>query len=429
MFMKYEIATLMMMILSLSASGTSNAQWVQQNSGIGANLSDVVMLSSSTAIAVGRNGSILRTSNSGATWTDVAAPLSYIQPWSAVSFYDTSNGIVAGDHGVVLMTSNGGKSWSWRQVMRDQKCLSALHAGPGAVHVGSDSGWVFSTSDTGRTWKAEKISEWPIRALFTYRGPTLMGVSKYALTPYSLCTQFVVPSPSWSESILPNFRGLGSEAFSAEYCNGGGSGFIVGIQGDLRAAPAILRRTMSDTAWLQCPTGIMRDGSYLGVSAPSERVVYVCGSGGMILRSANGGENWIDQKQQTSRNLNAIFFFDENNGFVVGDSGLILHTTNGGLTGLGHEAALVPSHVALHQNYPNPFNPGTTIEFALPSASNVSLKVFDVLGQEVAALIENRLAAGTYRVQWNAHAMAGGTYFYRLVADAYCETRKLVLLK
>jgi len=427
--MKSALTILMLAICSSIGADTLHAQWVQQNGGTSVTLSDVVMLNATTAIAVGRDGSILRTTNTGATWIDVAAPLSFIQPWTAVSFYDTSNGIVVGDHGVVLTTSNGGKNWIWRQVPAGRKCYSALHVGPGSVYVGADSGWVYNTSDTGRTWNAEKISTWPIRSLFRYRGPTILGVSKYALTPYSLCTQYVVPPPSWGESILTSFQGLGSEAYAAEFCDGGGAGFIVGVQGDLRAAPAIVRKSMSDTGWRQVSTGIFRDGTFLSVSAPSANVIYVCGSNGMIFKSSNAGDTWIDQTLQTRRNVNAIFFYDENHGFAVGDSGLILSTSNGGLTGVGDQGDFDPTKCVLEQNYPNPFNPSTIIEFTLPSASHVTLKVFNVLGQEVAAILNSYHAAGTYRVQWNPHALAGGTYFYRLVADTHTEVKKLVLQK
>ncbi len=427
--MKKVLSILILVTSSWIGADTLYAQWVQQNGGTNAILSDVVMLDATTAIAVGRNGSILRTTNSGATWIDVAAPLSFIQPWSGVSFFDASNGIVVGDHGVVLTTLNGGKNWIWHQVPGGQKCLSALHVDPSSVYVGADSGWVYHTSDTGRTWASEKISQWPVRSLFVWRGTTpLIGVSKYALTPFSVCTQYVIPPPSWSESILTNFQGLGSEAFDAEFCNGGGAGFIAGVQGDLRSAPTILRKSMFDTAWRQVSTGILRDGTLFKVSAPSANVIYVCGSNGMIYRSSNGGDAWLDQTVKTRRNVNAIFFYDENHGFAVGDSGLILYTSNGGLTGVGDRGGFPPTKFVLEQNYPNPFNPSTIIEFTLPSASAVSLYVFNVLGQEVASLVSERKDAGYYRATWNAN-VPSGIYFYRLQAGELVETKKMILLK
>jgi hypothetical protein len=89
------------------------------------------------------------------------------------------------------------------------------------------------------------------------------------------------------------------------------------------------------------------------------------------------------------------------------------------------------------QNYPNPFNPSTAISFQLSAVSAVSLKVFDLLGREVAVLVDETRQPGSYSVQWNALAMPSGIYFYRLQARPlsggqnaeYVETRKMVLVK
>jgi hypothetical protein len=82
---------------------------------------------------------------------------------------------------------------------------------------------------------------------------------------------------------------------------------------------------------------------------------------------------------------------------------------------------------ALGQNYPNPFNPSTTIQFNLPSKSYASLKVFDMLGREVAMLVDEELSAGNHTRQWNAMNMSSGVYFYRLRAGLFLETKKLFL--
>jgi len=84
---------------------------------------------------------------------------------------------------------------------------------------------------------------------------------------------------------------------------------------------------------------------------------------------------------------------------------------------------------SLTQNYPNPFNPTTTISFSLPSKSFVSLKVFDILGRDVASIISEEMSAGNYSRQWKADKMSSGIYFYRLQAGSFIETKKLVLLK
>ena len=92
-------------------------------------------------------------------------------------------------------------------------------------------------------------------------------------------------------------------------------------------------------------------------------------------------------------------------------------------------SGLLPKTSALHQNYPNPFNPSTTIEFALANGGWVTLKIYNVLGEEVAELVAENLSAGSYKYDWNAAGLASGMYFYRLEAGRYKQTRKLVLLK
>jgi hypothetical protein len=89
----------------------------------------------------------------------------------------------------------------------------------------------------------------------------------------------------------------------------------------------------------------------------------------------------------------------------------------------------IPLKYNLSQNYPNPFNPSTTISFSLPSKSFVSLKIFDVVGREVATLVSQELSAGNYKQQWNANGMPSGVYFYRLQSGSFTETKKLILLK
>ena len=88
-----------------------------------------------------------------------------------------------------------------------------------------------------------------------------------------------------------------------------------------------------------------------------------------------------------------------------------------------------PAAFALEQNYPNPFNPSTLIRYSLPSTEQVSLKVFDMLGREVAVLVNARQAAGRYEVSFNAMNLPSGLYFYRLQAGSYSETRKMMLIR
>jgi subtilisin family serine protease len=89
----------------------------------------------------------------------------------------------------------------------------------------------------------------------------------------------------------------------------------------------------------------------------------------------------------------------------------------------------IPETFALSQNYPNPFNPTTTIKYDLPKQSGVKIVVYDILGREVATLVNEIQKAGSYQVVWNANRLASGVYFYRLKAGGYSATKKLLFLK
>ncbi|MDX1547292.1 MAG: T9SS type A sorting domain-containing protein [Rhodothermales bacterium] len=93
------------------------------------------------------------------------------------------------------------------------------------------------------------------------------------------------------------------------------------------------------------------------------------------------------------------------------------------------EAAEVPSAITLAPNYPNPFNPTTTIEFALPRTTDVRLSVYDLLGREVALLVDGLRAAGTHRVEVDAARWSSGLYLYRLEAGGQSQTRRMMLVK
>jgi Secretion system C-terminal sorting domain len=89
----------------------------------------------------------------------------------------------------------------------------------------------------------------------------------------------------------------------------------------------------------------------------------------------------------------------------------------------------VISKFSLSDNYPNPFNPSTQITYSVPKATNVTLKVYDVLGQEVALLVDEKKQPGEYNVTWNAEGVPSGVYFYRIVAGEFVETKKMVLIR
>ena len=100
-----------------------------------------------------------------------------------------------------------------------------------------------------------------------------------------------------------------------------------------------------------------------------------------------------------------------------------------GLTAISGRESEVPSEYKLEQNFPNPFNPSTVFEFALPKQSHVNLELYNLLGERVAAVLDETLSAGYYSVPYNATRLASGVYFYRMRADDFLQTKKLLILK
>jgi hypothetical protein len=98
-------------------------------------------------------------------------------------------------------------------------------------------------------------------------------------------------------------------------------------------------------------------------------------------------------------------------------------------TGICAAEELIPDRYELLQNYPNPFNPVTTIPYNLPQQSKVKLTVYNTLGQKVATLIDGNVPAGRHIYNWRVNRLASGVYFYRIQANEFVKTRKLVILK
>lgn len=111
------------------------------------------------------------------------------------------------------------------------------------------------------------------------------------------------------------------------------------------------------------------------------------------------------------------------------ESGFLADTLlRGTIVSVGENPEL-PLSFSLRQNYPNPFNPSTVIQYQLPKAVAVSLKVYNILGQEVAKLVDEFQQPGDYKITWTPNNLASGVYFYRLQAGGFVETKKLVLLR
>jgi len=89
----------------------------------------------------------------------------------------------------------------------------------------------------------------------------------------------------------------------------------------------------------------------------------------------------------------------------------------------------LPESFSISQNYPNPFNASTTIKYELPHLAHVTIDIYNILGRKVEMLVDNQQPAGYHQVTWHADGFTSGIYFYKLQADEYAKTKKMVLVK
>jgi hypothetical protein len=156
---------------------------------------------------------------------------------------------------------------------------------------------------------------------------------------------------------------------------------------------------------------------------------YVVGNNGTVLYTTDGGGNWIESTSGTTASLYGIHFWNPDTGMAVGTEGTIIFTGNGGLVDVREEDVQTPLVFSLEQNYPNPFNPSTEIEFTISEYSDVRLSVFDLLGREIAVLVNERLTPGSYRQSFDGGNLATGVYIYQLRMGSMVRTKSLILLK
>jgi photosystem II stability/assembly factor-like uncharacterized protein len=157
---------------------------------------------------------------------------------------------------------------------------------------------------------------------------------------------------------------------------------------------------------------------------------------GIIWKSTNGGNNWGYQQPDTAYPITkylAIDFIDSNTGWAYGYASQGgVHTTNGGgqILKITNTSEQITNQYKLYQNYPNPFNPATSIKYKVESKKHIKLIVFNILGKEIATLVNEKQKTGEYEVSFNALTLATGIYYYALYADGVrIDARKMVVIK
>lgn len=361
---------------------------------------------------------------------------------------------------VFRSTDNG---VSWDSLYYSLANIQNYTVGKNGIHViGTSSAGMFRSTDGGVTWTATNsglitsgVMRWPI---FAPSGDLFVGTNNAG----------VFRSTNGGDSWTSVSSGLGSPNIGALAIDSAGNLFAGTA---LSTGNGIYKSTDNGNSWTATnwTSGI---GVWSMSVSPSGNILVGTTTNG-IYRSTDNGATWVQTGAAGLRVFNAPFVFPkEGIAFVcldtVGvfrstDDGATWHALNSGLTapavpsvryfgvvyangylfassldGVFRSSQPVTSIAernvriegyVLEQNFPNPFNPSTVISFRLPVGGSVTLKVFDLLGQEVATLVDEPKPPGTYEVNFDAKNLASGIYLYQLRAGEKVETKSMVLIK
>ena len=151
-----------------------------------------------------------------------------------------------------------------------------------------------------------------------------------------------------------------------------------------------------------------------------------------LIKSADNGASWqnfVEGMTPENADLDSRCLALSNNGILyTGTVGIGLFKTSHPITAVENEYML-PNEYGLSQNYPNPFNPRTIIRYQIPADSFVKLRVYDILGNEIATLVNEEKSAGFYEIEFTRPGLASGIYIYRINSGNFSQTKKMTLLR
>ena len=287
------------------------------------------------------------------------------------------------------------------------------------IYAGTYASGLYYSTDNGDNWFLTSLNFTDVFSLAAY-GPNVYagtwGLGLYCSTNYGT---------SWI-NVLTN--DLINTIFTDE------TNVFVGTQNGLFIS------SNNGINWFQ--TGFVNE-HVISVTAVGSNVIAATDSNGVYF-SSNNGMNWSSANEGFNHRYIISSLVILNDFIYAGTSGFGVWRRNiSELIGVNQSSTEVPNHFSLSQNYPNPFNPVTKIKFGVVTPLNppfakggtaktggfVRLVIYDVLGREVAMLVNKQLSPGTYEVEWNGTNLPSGVYFYKLITEGFTVTKKMVLLK
>jgi len=411
-------------IIFVSICSLTNAQWtIQYHNGSGQEqFNSICMADENIGFAVGPK--IYATTNEGVDWINV--PESFQELYSV--FSPTSNiGVAVGKNGTIVKTTDGGSTWSSRSSGSSKYLWSVFFSSQNVGWVAGGNyvsgAVILKTTDQGETWQ-EKYST----GSGLFREIHFVSNEIGWAVGYNSDGPIIVKTTDGGGSWQTLDCGIDDCWFYAVYFLNENIGWIAGESNPQQTSKVLLLQTTDGgTNWNSKINNKFGDIQSLKMRDANNGWAVGLASdlqSGLHFETTDGGNNWIHRTQH-SIFFNNIFFLNASNGWAVTSVSIYKYDNPSSVVENSH----FPEYFTLHQNYTNPFNPSTTISYSIPKLSFVKLVVYDLLGKEITTLVNEEKPKGIYEVELNAKDLSSGIYFYRIQAGKFTNTKKFILLK
>ncbi len=195
------------------------------------------------------------------------------------------------------------------------------------------------------------------------------------------------------------------------------------------AGGGVYRSFNKGDVWQEANAGLTEDAILKVSSTPQLELIAAGYAEGEFWLSDDLGNNWTYIGDQLARLEYASIAYDRQGYIYLGTNEGIWKSTDTLLTALGNLQNTLPTRPTLGANYPNPFNPLTSIPFELPRPGHIKLEIFDAAGRHITTLLDEQRPAGRHLAVFDGRRLSSGVYFYRLSAQSYSQTRKMLLVK
>jgi len=418
-YYKYSLSLLVSLIL---ISNIIYAQWNSQYNQSNDILHSIYFADYNNGWAVGGRlfvgALILKSTDGGSSWSDNLTIPGTVNWFNSVFFTDDNTGWVVGGGGVMMQTTNAGTTWDTVAIATDGYLhqIQFINSNYGWVAGTEDNltrGIILRTTDGGSNWERIDIGSESLFVTINFLNQNLgwgsgSGIQKTTDGGYNWVTK-------------KDTGGL--SIFFADELNGWSVGSSISGPFGYIHQTTDEGNTWSSISGSDIP-------ALKSVNFFDKNIGWAVGnhSSSSIIKTTDGGNNWFHQESGTINSLRSVCIIDSVTGWAAG-SGSILKTTNGGVTFINDEIEDIPTNFILNQNYPNPFNPSTSIRYTISDMQFVSIIVYDILGNEVATLVNSEKPSGVYVVEWNASNIPSGVYFYQLKTGLFVQTKKMILMK